>query len=95
MSDLSMYSKAQGVLLGQVAGDSLGSLVEFQSPEAIWRKYPDGLRELAAGGTFNTLPGQPTDDSEMALSCVSAPSASLAPGSLSTLSPNGPRRMQS
>lgn len=67
MSDLSLYSKAQGVLLGQVAGDSLGSLVEFQSPEAIRRKYPDGLRELVAGGTFNTLPGQPTDDSEMAL----------------------------
>jgi len=67
MSDLSLYSKAQGVLLGQVAGDSLGSLVEFQSPEAIRRKYPDGVRELVAGGTFNTLPGQPTDDSEMAL----------------------------
>ncbi|MFZ4616077.1 MAG: ADP-ribosylglycohydrolase family protein [Rectinemataceae bacterium] len=62
-----MYSRAQGALLGLVAGDSLGSLVEFQSPQSIRRLYPQGLRDLVAGGTFDTLPGQPTDDSEMAL----------------------------
>ncbi|HPC46849.1 MAG TPA: ADP-ribosylglycohydrolase family protein, partial [Deltaproteobacteria bacterium] len=49
------------------AGDALGSLVEFESAESIRRKYPGGLRELADGGTFNTIAGQPTDDSEMAL----------------------------
>jgi ADP-ribosylglycohydrolase len=54
-------------LLGQIAGDSLGSLVEFQSPQQIRRKYPDGVRELADGGTWGTIAGQPTDDSEMAL----------------------------
>lgn len=59
--------RAQGCLLGQLAGDSLGSLVEFQSPDAIRRKYPDGVRELADGGTWGTIAGQPTDDSEMAL----------------------------
>ncbi len=59
--------KAQGCLLGQLAGDALGSLVEFQSPEKIQRSYPDGLRELADGGTWDTIAGQPTDDSEMAL----------------------------
>ncbi|MCY3673472.1 MAG: ADP-ribosylglycohydrolase family protein [Paracoccaceae bacterium] len=53
--------------MGQLAGDSLGSLVEFQSPETILRSYPDGVRELADGGTWNTIAGQPTDDSEMAL----------------------------
>ncbi len=58
---------AQGCLLGQLAGDALGSLVEFQSPEEIVRRYPDGVRELADGGTWNTMAGQPTDDSEMAL----------------------------
>ncbi len=63
-----MLSRAQGCLLGQLAGDALGSLVEFQTPEEIRRKYPRGLRELAHGGTWNTLAGQPTDDSEMALS---------------------------
>lgn len=60
-------SRAQGCLLGQLAGDALGSLVEFQSPDEIRRSYPDGVRELADGGIWNTIAGQPTDDSEMAL----------------------------
>ena len=59
--------RARGCLLGQLAGDSLGSLVEFKTPEEIRRMYPDGLRELSDGGIWNTLAGQPTDDSEMAL----------------------------
>jgi ADP-ribosylglycohydrolase len=67
MTEVTMLSKAQATLLGQVAGDSLGSLVEFKSPAEIRQIYPDGMRELADGGTFNTLAGQPTDDSEMAL----------------------------
>ena len=62
-----MLSRAQGCLLGQLAGDSLGSLVEFQTPEAIRREYPDGVREFADGGPFDLIAGQPTDDSEMAL----------------------------
>jgi len=65
--DTDMLSRAQGCLLGQLAGDSLGSLVEFKSPEEIRRSYPEGVRELADGGTWNTIAGQPTDDSEMAL----------------------------
>lgn len=36
--------------VGQLAGDGLFSLVEFQSTEEIPRSYPDGVRELAAGG---------------------------------------------
>jgi ADP-ribosyl-[dinitrogen reductase] hydrolase len=62
-----MISRAQGCLLGQLAGDALGSLVEFQSPQEIRHRYPEGVRELADGGTWNTIAGQPTDDSEMAL----------------------------
>ncbi len=62
-----VLSRAQGCFLGQLAGDSLGSLVEFQSPEKIRRRYPAGVRELADGGAWDTLAGQPTDDSEMAL----------------------------
>jgi len=62
-----MLKRAQGCLLGQLAEDALGSLVEFQTPEQIRREYPDGIRELADGGTWNTIAGQPTDDSEMAL----------------------------
>lgn len=59
--------RAQGCLLGQLTGDALGSLVEFQSPIEIRRNYPNGVCELSDGGTWNTIAGQPTDDSEMAL----------------------------
>jgi ADP-ribosylglycohydrolase/fructose-1,6-bisphosphatase/inositol monophosphatase family enzyme len=67
ISDAGLLSRAQGCLLGQFAGDSLGSLVEFQSPPEIASKYPGGVRLLADGGPFDTIAGQPTDDSEMAL----------------------------
>jgi ADP-ribosylglycohydrolase len=45
-----MVDRAQGCLLGQLAGDSLGSLVEFRAPDDIRRKYPKGFREFADGG---------------------------------------------
>ena len=62
-----VLSRAQGCLLGQLAGDSQGSLVEFESPEQIRSRYPHGVRDLADGGTYDLIAGQPTDDSEMAL----------------------------
>jgi len=65
--DPTMVSRAQGCLLGQLAGNALGSMVEFRRPEDILRYYPDRIRELADGGTWNTIAGQPSDDSEMAL----------------------------
>jgi ADP-ribosylglycohydrolase/fructose-1,6-bisphosphatase/inositol monophosphatase family enzyme len=65
--DSAVLARAQGCLLGQVAGDSLGSLVEFTSAGDVAAQYPDGPRELRDGGVFDTLAGQPTDDSEMAL----------------------------
>jgi ADP-ribosyl-[dinitrogen reductase] hydrolase len=49
------------------AGDALGSAVEFQKADAIRSRHPHGVREITDGGTWNTLAGQPTDDSEMAL----------------------------
>lgn len=66
--DSGVLARAQGCLLGQLAGDALGSLVEFRRAEEILREYPDGVRDLADGGYWNTIAGQPTDDSEMALS---------------------------
>ena len=62
-----LVTRAQGCLLGQLAGDALGGLVEFRTPSDIRKEYPDGVRKLADGGTWNTIAGQPTDDSEMAL----------------------------
>jgi ADP-ribosylglycohydrolase len=41
--------------------------VEFKDPEDIAADYPNGVREMSDGGTFGILAGQPTDDSEMAL----------------------------
>ena len=67
VSDAGLLARAQGCLLGQVAGDSLGELVEFESAEDIAARYPEGLRDLADGGVWGTIAGQPTDDSEMAL----------------------------
>lgn len=62
-----MFDRAAGCLMGQIAGDSLGALVEFCSPATIRERYPDGPRLLEDGGTWDILAGQPTDDSEMAL----------------------------
>jgi ADP-ribosylglycohydrolase len=65
--DSGLLGRAQGCLLGQVAGDALGGQVEFSSAAAIHAKFPGGLRELQDGGYWGTLAGQPTDDSELAL----------------------------
>ncbi|MFW6136531.1 MAG: ADP-ribosylglycohydrolase family protein [Candidatus Aminicenantaceae bacterium] len=53
-----ILERAQGCLLGQLAGDALGSLVEFQTPVQIRREYPNGVRELADGVTWNTIAGK-------------------------------------
>ena len=36
-----VLARARGCLLGQPAGDALGSLVEFKTPEEIRREYPE------------------------------------------------------
>ena len=66
--DTPVLRRAQGCLLGQLVGDALGALVEFQGAPAIARAYPDGgPRQLADGGPHHIMAGQPTDDSELAL----------------------------
>jgi len=60
-------ARGQGALLGQVIGDSLGSLVESKSAADITGRFPRGLVDLADGGVYHTIAGQPTDDSEMAI----------------------------
>jgi ADP-ribosylglycohydrolase/fructose-1,6-bisphosphatase/inositol monophosphatase family enzyme len=68
VADAGRLSRAQGCLLGQVAGDNLGALVEFRDAARIARDFPDGgPRRLADGGHWDLLAGQATDDSEMAL----------------------------
>jgi ADP-ribosyl-[dinitrogen reductase] hydrolase len=67
MRDEALLDRALGCLFGQVAGDSLGGLVEFQDADEILGGYPQGVRNLQDGGHWRTIAGQPTDDSEMAL----------------------------
>lgn len=63
-----LRDRARGVLLGQCIGDSLGAQVEFASAKSIKAAFPKGVRELIGGGPHRILPGQITDDSELALS---------------------------
>jgi ADP-ribosylglycohydrolase len=65
--DADFLSRAQGCLLGQIAGDALGSLVEFRRPENIRQQYPDDCVSLPAVAPITRLLGSPPDDSEMAL----------------------------
>ncbi|MGM0600100.1 MAG: ADP-ribosylglycohydrolase family protein [Candidatus Rifleibacteriota bacterium] len=65
-----IMDRAKASILGQVSGDSLGGLVEFMSPLKIKQLYPDGLKLMQNGGTWSTIAGQPTDDSEMALALL-------------------------
>jgi ADP-ribosylglycohydrolase/fructose-1,6-bisphosphatase/inositol monophosphatase family enzyme len=67
-----LLARAQGALLGQVAGDNLGALVEFATSAEIAAREPDGPRRLRDGGRFRLLAGQPTDDSEMAIALARA-----------------------
>jgi ADP-ribosylglycohydrolase len=63
-----VLSRAHGCLLGQIAGDALGALVEFAPADRIARVYVDGgPHRLASGGPHDVIAGQPTDDSELAL----------------------------
>ncbi len=67
VADARRLARAQACLLGQAIGDSLGSLVEFDSAASIARAYPRGVRELGGHGGHGTLAGQPNDGTEMAL----------------------------
>ncbi|NJK88447.1 MAG: hypothetical protein HC923_02990 [Myxococcales bacterium] len=70
--DATRLDRAQGVMLGQLIGDALGAQVEFKNAKSISDSFPDGVRTLRDGGPFNTLAGQPTDDSEMAVGMARA-----------------------
>jgi ADP-ribosylglycohydrolase len=61
--------RVRGVLWGQAVGDALGTTVEFLTPAAIARRGTgDGWPgALVGAGPFGLLPGQVTDDTELAL----------------------------
>ena len=72
VADAENLSRAQGCLLGHLAGDALGSAVEFQSAGEIARSHPTGVTSLSDGGTWDLIAGQPTDDGEMCLALARA-----------------------
>ncbi len=76
LAESRLLDRAQGCLLGQLIGDSLGALVEFKTPAEIAALYPGGVRRLEDGGVWNTLAGQPTDDGELALALARTLAAS-------------------
>jgi len=59
--------RAMGCMLGLVIGDSLGGQVEFRSARDIRQEFPHGVRRMQPSAVWKTLAGQPTDDSELAL----------------------------
>lgn len=65
--DPAVLSRARGAWLGQITGDALGTTLEFKGPAQIATLHPGGLREVVGGGPFRVLPGQVTDDTELAL----------------------------
>ena len=60
-------NRARGVLWGQAVGDALGTTVEFSDELTIATLRGRWPRELVGAGPFNVLPGQVTDDTELAL----------------------------
>jgi len=61
--------RALGSIVGAFLGDALGSYIEFISPDRINEIIMRTTLSMPGGGTFNTSPGQVTDDSELAM-CI-------------------------
>ncbi|AUW93877.1 MAG: ribosylglycohydrolase [Sulfobacillus thermosulfidooxidans] len=63
----SLRERILGAWYGQMAGDTLGSQVEFKSAEFLHEHYPGGVRSMEPSPVFGTLAGQITDDTELAI----------------------------
>jgi hypothetical protein len=57
-----LRDRYQGALVRLVAGDALGTTLEFKTPGTF-----KPLSDMVGGGPFNLQPGQWTDDTSMAL----------------------------
>lgn len=60
-------SRARGCMLGHLCGDALGSGVVAQRADSSLNGSSPVVQDMAGGGPFNTMAGQITDASEMAL----------------------------
>lgn len=68
-----MSRRARYAILGAMIGDAAGTTFEFQERQTVakWLNHYDNFSHgLIGKGPFNLVPGQFTDDSEMALSIM-------------------------
>ncbi len=66
--DAAILNRAQGCLLGQLAGDALGTMVAYRTTEEINEIFPTGGKiQMKSSGVWNTMPGQITEASELAI----------------------------
>jgi ADP-ribosylglycohydrolase len=62
--------RSLGCVIGAFIGDSIGSLLEFKSH--VSEEEADLALTMPGGGPFNLIPGQVTDDSELAIALARA-----------------------
>ena len=67
--DVNYLDKCYGLLLGAGLGDNLGSFVEFTKKEQENFKVEMAMK-MNGGGPHGLIPGQVTDDTELAMSCA-------------------------
>lgn len=58
------------VLLSLTAADALGAATEFQRPEGIRARFPEGIQTYQPGSPFGFAPGEATDDSQMTVATL-------------------------
>ena len=72
MSNLKRSHRCAGLIVGAAVGDALGAPFEFQPADRYKDRFPlpiyGGIGEMIGGGSFRWLPGEFTDDTQMALS---------------------------
>jgi len=67
--------KRRNVALGLAVGDSLGATSEFQIPwevPKLMKEFPNWPEEIVGGGKAHWQPGEPTDDTHMAMGILQA-----------------------
>ena len=66
-----MSDRIYGLIYGQFIGDALGTRYEFKSSSSATTKIQKDLHDdflpIKGGGPFHVLPGQTTDDTELAM----------------------------
>lgn len=81
-----LTDKCRGCLLGLAVGDALGAPLEFLERDEIAKRYGT-VRDMIGGGWLQTLPGEFTDDTQMAVAIARSivRSGEVDPADIATL----------